>query len=242
MLKLASRAVDSRCQGDIAAESHHRIANHLTILASLVRMQMRAVAGGAATYSRETVSTLLNDLLHKITSIGELHRTFLGYQDHAEIDLARYVHESCAAVVTAMGLSDRTKIITSFDDSCHATQEQAQSMAMIANEIVVNAIKYAHPTGIRVLIRLGCSRAANGQIKFEIEDDGVGLPEGFDAVTDGGTGFTLIRSLVAALSATMSIESDNLGTCFRFLFDCADSHVAHANSSRKEARFALAMP
>jgi two-component sensor histidine kinase len=226
MLKLAFRAPDSRQPGDIASESHHRIANHLTILSSVIRMQMRAVSKGPAMCSRESVSTLLSELLDKVISIAEFHRTLSGHMNDVEINLAEYVHESCAGVVAAMGLSDRAKIITGFDQNCHATPEQAQLMAMIAHEIVLNAIKYAHPTGIRVLIRLGCRRPAGGRLSFEIADDGIGLPEGFDTTTDGGIGFALIRSLVASLGASMSIESDSLGTTFRFLFECVDSSDA----------------
>jgi two-component sensor histidine kinase len=226
MLKLAFRAPDSRQTGDIAAESHHRIANHLTILSSVIRMRMRAVSSGPATCSRESVATLLRELLDKVISIGEFHRTLSGNLHDDEINLAEYVHDSCTAVVAAMGQTGRTRITTNFDDNCHATPEQAQLMAMIAHEIVLNAIKYAHPTGIPVLIRLACKRAADGQLGFEIEDDGIGLPEGFDTATDGGIGFALIRSLVASLGATMFIESDSLGTSFRFLLNCIDSSDA----------------
>lgn len=175
MVRLALRKFVKSDQRDIAAESHHRIANHLAILASVVRMQIRAVSQGSEALSRADVRLLLNDILDKIISVGELQRMLSGSQHDEEVDLQKYVRDSCAAVVSAMGLNAQAKIITEFSADCHATPEQAQSMAMIANEIVVNAIKHAHPTGIPVLIRLQCKRTGDGKLMFEIEDDGIGL-------------------------------------------------------------------
>ena len=75
----------------------------------------------------------------------------------------------------------------------------------------MNAIKYAHPSGIPVRIEIACSRKADGGLLLTISDDGVGLPEGFDAEQDGGMGFKMIRTLAGSLKAGLEIQSTSLG-------------------------------
>jgi two-component sensor histidine kinase len=83
------------------------------------------------------------------------------------------------------------------------------------NEVLMNAVKHAHPTGIPVQMRLACRRLGKTGLEIEIEDDGIGLPENFDHKSGGGVGFTLIRALANTLNATLTVESDSLGTSFR---------------------------
>ena len=87
-------------------------------------------------------------------------------------------------------------------------------LGIMTSELVMNAVKHAHPTGIPVQISIGCRREANGRFTIEVGDDGVGLPEGSDAGMKGGIGFRLIRSLAQSLDAQLRIESDPLGLAF----------------------------
>ena len=89
----------------------------------------------------------------------------------------------------------------------------------------MNAVKYAHPSGVPVQMSIDCSRGADGNVVLEIADDGVGLPEGFDAERDGGVGFRLIRSLASQLGAKLEIESDSMGLAFRLRLPAAVSPV-----------------
>jgi two-component sensor histidine kinase len=50
---------------------------------------------------------------------------------------------------------------------------------------------------------------------LRISDDGVGLPEGFDAEKDGGLGFRVMRSLAAEIGGELQIQSTHLGLTFR---------------------------
>jgi signal transduction histidine kinase len=63
----------------------------------------------------------------------------------------------------------------------------------IAQELVVNAVKHAAPTGIRVLV----SRT-DGQLVLEINDDGIGIDteQAGRAVQDGHVGLAMVRRRV----------------------------------------------
>jgi two-component sensor histidine kinase len=76
---------------------------------------------------------------------------------------------------------------------------------------VSNAVSYAHPAGVAGQIRLACRKRSDKQLAIEISDDGVGLPDGVDAMQHGHLGFHLVRALAEQLGAKFEFHSDSLG-------------------------------
>ncbi|MBK8209504.1 MAG: ATP-binding protein [Rhodospirillales bacterium] len=83
------------------------------------------------------------------------------------------------------------------------------------SEIIINAIKHAHPSGVTGRLTVRCVRRTDGQLVIEVKDDGVGLPEGFDPASDGGLGLRLVQLLSRQLNATCRFDSTALGLDFR---------------------------
>jgi two-component sensor histidine kinase len=92
---------------------------------------------------------------------------------------------------------------------------QVQPIVLILCEIFINAMKYAHPTGVPLIMVVDCMPAADGRLVLTISDDGVGLPEGFDTGKGGGMGFKVMRSLAAEIGAELQMQSTPLGLTFR---------------------------
>jgi two-component sensor histidine kinase len=76
-------------------------------------------------------------------------------------------------------------------------------------------MKYAHPTGVPLIMVVDCISTQDGRLVLTISDDGIGLPEGFDTVTGGGMGFKVMRGLAAEIGAGLEIRSTHLGLSFR---------------------------
>src|SRR5689334_16281321 len=55
-------------------EANHRIANQLTLLASMIQIQARTVAKGPEVLSRDAVKMLLDQSQSRIAAMGKLHR------------------------------------------------------------------------------------------------------------------------------------------------------------------------
>jgi two-component sensor histidine kinase len=199
---------------DLVAEANHRFANHLTLLAGMVQMQMNATTRGPEKFTRAEVCTILETTAGRIVSLGNLHRRLASSPDQ-QVDIGNYLIENITALVGTFALGTKISIVQRLDKGCMVTPEQASTIALLVNEVMMNAVKHAHPAGLVTQLHLACGRDNDGALNIEIGDDGVGLPEGFDSRRDAGVGFKLIRSLASTLNASLMIESDSLGLTFR---------------------------
>lgn len=200
---------------DLSHEADHRIANHLSTLVAMIQTQISAVRKGPEMVSRDRVKTILSETIVKIVAISHLHRRLAAAPTTGAINLGNLLIESVDEIVSSLAVGERLRVRHNIGGGCSATAEQASMLVLIASEIVMNAVKYAHPTNVPIELTIGCTRGRDGSTSIEISDDGMGLPEGFDAETDGGFGFRLIRSLASKMGARLRIESDDLGLSFQ---------------------------
>ena len=195
-------------------EANHRISNHLTLIAGMVQMQISALSKGPPMLSREEARGLLQETAGKIVSIGHLHRRFAEQPQVDRIDVAEFLLENCAHLVSSLSLGNRVRMRQTLCANCVIGPDQAHHLSLLVSEIIMNAAKHAHPTGLPVQMTIACRHDAAGRVVVEICDDGIGLPDGFDLAKGGGVGFRLIRSLAQSLKAKLDVESDSLGLSF----------------------------
>jgi two-component system, sensor histidine kinase PdtaS len=87
---------------------------------------------------------------------------------------------------------------------------QSIPCGLILNEFLTNALKYAYPEGQEGEIHVWVTEAG-GLVDLVVEDDGVGLPPGFDQEScmdakPGSLGLTLVHGLVDQLKGTLTIS------------------------------------
>ncbi|HJW41668.1 MAG TPA: sensor histidine kinase [Rhizomicrobium sp.] len=201
-------------EAELLREANHRISNHLSLLAGMVHVQAVAVERGPAQLGRDRVQSLLRETAGKIIAIGHLHRRLALQPNVTVVNLGDYLLEACTTLVASLGLEKHVSLVQTLTANCHVTPEQAQQIGLMVNEIILNATKHAHPTGIPVQIGVVCRKAEDGRMMVEVGDDGVGLPEGAEVTKLRGVGFRLIHALAASLKADLRIESDSLGLNF----------------------------
>jgi two-component sensor histidine kinase len=194
--------------GDLLREANHRISNHLALLTAMVRSQISGIDKGPEILSRAAAKEMLVAATGKLVSVSRLHHR-LSEQSHPEsIFLSEYLVDLCASLVSSLGLRGRMYFAHKWMADCRLSPEQAQYLGLLLNEVMINALKHAHPTGLPVQLEICCERRANGRVTIVIADDGVGLSEEENAK---GVGFKLIHALAKSLNAELRIESDSLG-------------------------------
>lgn len=194
-----------------AEEANHRIANNLTVVAGLVRLQASEISKAGRTLTPEQVCAVLEEVSGRIETVGEFHR-LLANKGSGDVDLSGYLRDVARAAVNSMTLKGEVDLRVAADDDCVIPSGQALSVGLIVSEFVINAVKYAHPaSGVRGIVQIGCRAQDGGGHTIWVADDGVGLPDGFDPHRDGGLGMRIVRNLARQLRATLSFESSSLG-------------------------------
>jgi two-component sensor histidine kinase len=200
---------------DLVAEAHHRVANSLALLVGMVRMQAASVKKLQANVTNAEVRLLLDGVAARINAISQLHRILARVGADGVISLKPHLCEVTDALVAALSSSEQSVRVVHTGGDCTVLMRQVQPIVLVLCEVFINAMKYAHPAGVPLIMMVDCSPGANGRLNLTISDDGVGLPEGFDATHGAGLGFKVMRSLAAELGSELDIRSTHLGLSIR---------------------------
>jgi len=220
-------------------EIHHRVKNNLQITSSLLRLQRRhgrvdaggAVAGGVRTKAqrdRAAYALALRDSESRIRSMALIHEVLYESGNLDQIDIADYVGRLMEQLSRSYGPgATRAKMEV---DAEHLLLgiDVAVPCGLIINELVTNAIKHAFPEGVgagdeRGAIRVTVQQLADGRIELMVADNGQGLPESVDLVSDKSLGLRLVRMLAQdQLQGEVTVDRSQ-GTAFRVTFKGAAS-------------------
>ena len=198
------------------AETDHRIANNLASLSGVIRLQRNAISRSGKTFTTEQVCMLLDDIDARIEVTAKLHRSLARTKNGNGINLGDFLEEIAEMIgaLNPAGTMDLT-----IDNACdgYIDPRHALHVGLITAELLTNASKYAHPTGLVVKVGIRCETNDDGSFTVEVTDDGVGFPENFDPDSEGGLGFQLMRALTNGLGAKLEFEHDSLGVCARLV-------------------------
>ncbi len=192
------------------AEADHRIANNLSSLSSVIRIQRNALFKSGKTFTAREVCALLDEMSARIEVTAKLHNALARAGNGNGVDLGDFLEE-ISEMIAALG--PERKMDITFDNFCDGCIDPRHALhaALITSELLTNASKYAHPSGLPVKVNIRCQTKDDGSFVVDVTDDGVGFPENFDPSVDGGLGFQLMRALANGLDATLQFEHDSLG-------------------------------
>jgi two-component sensor histidine kinase len=187
----------------LTREMSHRVKNSLTSVVGLLRVQARSAES-------EAVRDALDDASARVETIAQVHDHLWRGSQIGFVDLEDFMTELCKKLKGAtVGLSLHCHV-----DSMLLSADHAIPLGLLVNEIVTNAVKYAYPEGEGV-IEIS-AREIEEQLRLEISDQGVGLPDGFDIDQPRTSlGFRVIKGLVRQLQGHLTITTSAAkGTCF----------------------------
>lgn len=210
VLPLATDARFSSGPDALVFEAHHRVANNLALISSFVRMHARDVAKRTEPLSLEDVRVLLEEVGLRVEAIGQLHRRLAQIEGPANIDLTSYLRDIAQSVIASLSFAGRAHLAFKASAECIVPAHAALLVGLAVSELLMNAVKYAHPTGVTGNVLIGCNRAGDAII-VDLADDGVGFPEGFDPMTTDELGLQLVRSLANQLKAQLRFHDTGIG-------------------------------
>ena len=180
------REVERR--GLLLREMSHRVRNQLQLLAATVATQGRALAEGETKAALDRAAKRI----HAVAAVhGQLHD-----EDPDRVDLARLLQRLADELGIAL-LHDGDGAIETALETVACDSEQAAALALIANELLTNAIKHGRPTAGRRLVRLTLRRRGR-DAELAVADNGPGCgPQS----TNGRLGTRLIAALAQQIGA-----------------------------------------
>jgi two-component sensor histidine kinase len=194
----------------------YRIANNLAGLGGVIRLQRNAISRSGKTFTAEQVCVLLDDIDARIEVTAKLHKSLARASKGNGVNLGDFIEEIADMIST---LNTAGKMELTVDNACDGSIDPRHALhaGLITAELLTNASKYAHPTGLVAKVTIRCETNDDGSFTVEVTDDGVGFPDSFDPNTDGGLGFQLMRALANWLNAKLEFEHDSLGVRARLV-------------------------
>ena len=166
-------------------EIHHRVKNNLQTVAALLRLQARRLD---VPEGREA----LEEAVRRVGSIAIVHDTLSqAFDEFVDFDDVADRLRVMVAEVSSTGASVRTVRVGSFGT---LTAEVATPLAMVITEVLQNAVEHGFRDG-EGTVELTAQRLV-GRLRVTVDDDGVGLPEGFDLDGSTSLGLSIVRTLV----------------------------------------------
>jgi two-component sensor histidine kinase len=185
-------------------ELAHRVKNSLTIVAAMLRLQASAVGDPVLTQHLEEAS-------YRVLAVAKAHERIHQGDDIETVDLGTYIEHICQDLDSAVA---HRNIAVDAQHGIIVETDRAISLALVANELITNAAKYAYhgrPDGkVHVRVR----QANDGNVELSVRDEGDGLPQGFDIRKAKGLGMRIINALSQQLHARIEVNRLQPGTEF----------------------------
>lgn len=176
-------------------EVHHRVANSLQLVRSLLNLQARGS-------DNEAVKIQLSEASARIGTIGILHSRLQHGSSVVDGEVRPYIEGVMTDLRTSLGETYKRPIILDFGDVPPLTlkADVLVALGLITTEAITNSLK--HGSG-QIRVRLVQNDA---HLEISIEDEGAGFPKDFDVAKGGhGLGMRMIASLAQSRGGTVTI-------------------------------------
>ena len=188
-------------------EINHRVKNSLQVVSAMLQLQANALGN-------EDLSGYLQEASSRILAVGRAYERLAYNADHESIELAAYLREVMQDLETSVV---PCKLFLDAPEEIPFSADRAILVALIVNELVMNAGKYAYPDypGGSIWVRL--FQPEKTSILVSVRDDGVGLPGNYNPATSKRLGTRLVTALAKQLGAELTQPPSSKGTNFTLL-------------------------
>ena len=151
-------------------EIHHRTANNLALISSLVQLSAQDAANSETTRA-------LSDLDARILAIVKAHEMMQKRPATETLPLKEFLHDLASSAENAFGAQGRRISVSVGGDDFQIKSDVAIDLGLIVNELVINAFKHAFRERKEGQINLRFDRTPSGPAIL-VKDNGYGLSDG----------------------------------------------------------------
>jgi two-component sensor histidine kinase len=185
-------------------EMAHRVKNSLAIVSGMLRLQASNVGNAELTAHLDAAAS-------RVLAIARAHERI--YQGNAveTLDFGRYVEQVCKDLDATVA---HCEIQMDAQYAIEIPTDRAIPLALIVNELITNAAKYAyerHPGG-KIWVRI--AQVDGDMLRVSVRDEGTGLPADFDPHKAKSLGMRIINAFVQQLDGELAVRGQSPGTEF----------------------------
>lgn len=185
----------------LLGEIHHRVKNNLAVISGLLFLQ-------AEKTDTEAGRNLLQQSQGRINSMAIVHELLYENHNFSSIDPDKYINQLIVHISSNLNTHDKditTRITT---DDLQLDMNIAIPCALIINELLTNAYKYAFEDRESGNIEVSITEQGDNYLMV-VEDDGRGLPEDFElSREETGLGLFLVQTLTQQIQGDLEITGE----------------------------------
>ncbi|HEX2255597.1 MAG TPA: histidine kinase dimerization/phosphoacceptor domain -containing protein, partial [Afifellaceae bacterium] len=189
-------------------EVNHRVKNSLALVSSMLALQGRSIGD-------ETLRRQMEDAQARIRTVALVHERLYTSAGTDSVRLDAYLRELCEDLQrTGLGGAVRIEFAA---EPVRLSNDRAVPVALVLNELVTNALKYAYGSGGGT-VWVDLRKAESGETCLVVRDQGAGLPPDFEARRATSLGFRIIDGLIRQLGGRFEAREPERGAEFALLF------------------------
>lgn len=190
------RAAAPRPQNKLGREADHRLANSLQLATDFLLFEVARV-------SDPTAREALGDAAARLLTVGQLHRFMSGQDETESVEFAPFLAHLAGLIAGSTGLR-----CTVDADPVTLTGGVAQQLAIVINELAMNAAKHGYRPGQPGAMHFEARREGD-RLRLSISDTGEGLADSFGIGPSQGLGMSIVEAIVRQLRATLDAADDH---------------------------------
>lgn len=190
-------------------EVHHRVRNNMQIMISMFSMK-------ASHTDDEKLKNILMESQDRIRSMAMVHDGLYRSPTMTQINMGEYIERLTTDLFMSYNLDNHLIKLEIKADPVPVGIDTAVPFGLLINELVSNAIKHAFKPGQSGEIKVFLFSSGE-KITLIVEDNGVGLPKGFDIHHTQTMGMKMINALKRQLDAEIKLKTNGM-THFEIIF------------------------
>jgi len=180
---------DAETKEVLLREVNHRVKNNLAAIIGLLYAERRH----SELEEQEVFQSVMKNLINRVQGLATVHR-MLSASEWTPLSLNKLTQQ---VIHSALRVVPRTKrvLVQVSPTSVQVSAKQANSLALIINELATNTVKYGlfDRNKAQIIVTV---KQIDEMVEFEFRDDGPGYPAETLTLKQHNVGFYLIQAIV----------------------------------------------
>lgn len=189
----------------LLAEVNHRVKNSLQLVSSALSLQARRLKEPAT-------KAAFDQAINRVRAISSVHERLYKSDNPMFVSMPGYLKDLAEDLETAPELTNQIDVVV---DDIRLRTELAIPVALIVNELVTNAIKYAYPPEQPGPIKLSLVRREDEMLELSVADKGAGMET---LPTTEGLGSRLVAAMASQVQGRLERNASEDGFSVTVVF------------------------